>query len=382
MVAAVRRGASARSVARRFRVSHSTVRLWVRRAQGRRLDRVDWGDRPDGCPIPVNRTPREREDLVLTLRRELRETSDLGEFGAQAIRSAWVAWDIPTPPSLRTIGRILQRRGALDGKHRIRRPPPPRGWYLPGVSQGREEIDSFDIIQGLVIQGGIDVEVLTGISLHGGLAASWPQPGVTATTATEALMEHWRQFGLPAYAQFDNDTRFQGPHQHTDAIGRVTRLCLSLGVVPVFVPPREPGFQAAIESFNGRWQSKVWARFHHESLAELQARSARYLAAGRVRSAVRIEAAPPRQPFPIHWRLDLTAPPRGRIVFLRRTSEGGEVTLLGRRFDVEATWPHRLVKAEVDLDAQSIHFYALRRQQPHDQPLLREVPYTLPQRRS
>src|SRR4029453_6505337 len=98
------------------------------------------------------------------------------------------------------------------------------------------------------------------------LVGSWPGAAIHASTVREAILGHWRQFGLPDYAQFDNDTRFQGPHQHPDVISSVMRLCLSLQVVPVFVPPRETGFQATIESFNGRWQAKVWARFHHESL--------------------------------------------------------------------------------------------------------------------
>jgi hypothetical protein len=55
--------------------------------------------------------------------------------------------------------------------------------------------------------------------------------------------------------------------------------------------------------------------------------------------------------------------------------------LLGRRFEVDATWPNRLVRAEVDLDADSIRFYALRRREPDRQPLLREVAYRLPRRR-
>jgi len=73
-------------------------------------------------------------------------------------------------------------------------------------------------------------------------------------------VEHWRAVGLPGYAQFDNDAIFEGAQVHPDTIGRVTRTCLSLGVIPVFVPPRETGFQAAIEGFNGLWQAKVWAR--------------------------------------------------------------------------------------------------------------------------
>ena len=55
-----------------------------------------------------------------------------------------------------------------------------------------------------------------------------------------------------------HDTRFQGPHAQPDAIGTVVKFCLSLGVVPVFAPPREHGMQNAIESFNGRWQANVW----------------------------------------------------------------------------------------------------------------------------
>ncbi len=380
MVAAVRRGRSLRSVARKFHVSLSTVQSWVERARGRRLDRVDWSDRP---PIPhrIQRTATATEDLVLTLRHELKLHSDLGEYGAQAIYRELLARQHPAAPSVRTIGRILERRGALDGRRRVRRPPPPRGWYLPPVAQGRAELDSFDSIEGLVIQDGPQIEVLTVISLHGGLAEAWPATAVTARSAAATLMAHWRQVGLPTYAQFDNDTIFQGPHQHPDVISRVMRTCLSLGVIPVFAPPREQGFQAAIESFNGRWQAKVWARFHHASLASLRDRSARYITALRRRAAVRIEAAPARRSFPPDWEPELQRHPRGTIIFVRRTSEQGAVYLLGRTFPVTPGWPHRLVHAEVDLEAQHIRFYALRRRQPDHQPLLSTVPYVLPRRR-
>jgi hypothetical protein len=254
-------------------------------------------------------------------------------------------------------------------------------WYLPDLAARRAELDSSDIVEGLVIKGGTHVEVLNATSLHGGLVASWPMDVVTAKAAVEALVGHWRAVGLPAYAQFDNDTIFQGPHQHKDVVGRVARLCLGLGIVPVFAPPREPGFQAAIESYNGRWQAKVWARFTHESLEGLQAQSDRYVAASRLRAAPRIEAAPARRPFPEVWALDLQATPRGRIIYLRRTGAAGGVELLGRHFEVDATWPHRLVRAEVDLDAGRIRFFALRRRDPAHQPLLREVAYKLPRRR-
>jgi transposase len=381
MVAAVRRGVAMREVSRRFKVSLSTVRFWVSRAGDRRLDRVDWADRPDGPRHPANRTPQDLEALVLTLRADLKDKSDLGEFGARAIREALEARGLRPAPSVRTIGRILERRGALDGRRRVRRPAPPAGWYLPEVASRRAELDSLDIVEGLVIKGGAAVEVLNATSLHGGLVASWPGPVVTAKAAVEALLGHWRQLGLPGYAQFDNDTIFQGPHQYKDVVGRVARTCLGLGVVPVFAPPREVGFQAAIESYNGRWQAKVWARFTHESLEGLRARSDRYVAASRVRAAPRIEAAPPRRPFPEGWHADLQARLSGRIVYLRRTGATGATELLGHTFEVDPAWPNRLVRAEVDLDAGVIRFYALRRRDPSHQPLLREVAHKLPRRR-
>jgi hypothetical protein len=223
------------------------------------------------------------------MRRELKETSDLGEYGARAIYRELAARGQGVVPAVRTIGRILERRGALDAGRRRRRPPPPPGWYLPDVGAGHAELDSFDTVEGLTFQGGMRIEVLNVVSLHGGWPGSWPQPLVTAKTAVEALVEHWREFGLPTYAQFDNDTVFQGSHHGQDSLGRVVRTCLQLGVTPVFAPPQESGFQAAVENFNGRWQAKVWVRFHHTSLATLHECSRRYIHAYRARAAARIE---------------------------------------------------------------------------------------------
>lgn len=377
MVAAVRAGIALRAVARRFGVSLSIVQRWVQRAGGRRLDRVDWSDRSHR-PRRLRRAAPEMEARVLTLRRALREESDLGEFGAVAIHRALVEAGAPRIPAVRTIGRILERRGALDGHKRIRRPPPPLGWYLPDVAAGQAELDSFDIVEGLVIAGGHEVEVLNGLSLHGGLPDSWPGPPVRASTVVQALTERWRANGVPTYAQFDNDTRFQGAHHFPDTVGRVTRCCLSLGVVPVFVPPQEPGFQAAIENYNGRWQAKVWARFHHADYRALQARSARYVAALRQRLAVRWERAPARRRFSPAWQLNLQARPRGRLIFIRRADEDGRVEFLGHRWTVAAHWGHRLIRAELDLDADQIHFYALRRRAPAEQPLLHTAAYRFP----
>ena len=360
------------AVARQFHASPATVWAWVQRARGRRLDRAVFSNGKPGRAW--NRTRADLERRILQLRQELRETSVLGEFGACAIE-AGLQSENATVPSLATINRVLARHGVLDVARRLRRPAPPRGWYLPAVAAGQAELDSFDWIEDLKIAGGPLVQVLTGVALWASQADAWPEQSRRTETVLSRLTRRWQQLGLPAYAQFDNEAVFQGAHHVADTVGQVSRLCLVLGITPVFAPPREHGFQNAIEGFNALWQAKVWQRHHFEDFTQLLAVSARYIAAHRARSAGRREHAPPRRPFPKPFKFHPNAPLSGTVIFLRRTDDTGRAHLLGRAFPVAERWAHRLVRAEVNLDAHHIRFYALRRKDPADQPLLNEVPY-------
>jgi hypothetical protein len=59
------------------------------------------------------------------------------------------------------------------------------------VAAQRAEVESLDVVEGLVIEGGPQVEVLNVISLQEGLVGSWPRPAITATIVTDARLEHW-----------------------------------------------------------------------------------------------------------------------------------------------------------------------------------------------
>ena len=83
MVAAVRRGQSLRAVAQQYHVGVATVALWVKRAKGQRLDRVDWLDR-SSAPHTPHRTTASVEDRVMQARRDLAQ-GDLGAVGADVL---------------------------------------------------------------------------------------------------------------------------------------------------------------------------------------------------------------------------------------------------------------------------------------------------------
>lgn len=373
----MRAGRSLRAVAAAFGMSVGAVAYWVQRAAGRRLDRVDFANAKPGRPW--NRSAPALERRIVQLRSHLRHESVLGEYGPDAIALALRRKAPHQPvPARATIARVLARHGALDSVHRPRRPAPPKGWYLPAVAAGEAELDSFDFIEDLKIADGPLLSVLTAVSLHGGLADAWIMTAARAQSAVEALLERWRRHGLPAFAQFDNDTVFQGAHQFAHSVGRVSRLCLALGVTAVFAPPREPGFQNAIEGFNALWQSKVWRRERFVDLAALTSASAAYIRAHHAKTAPRRATGPGRAALPAGFRLELQAPLRGTMIFLRRSDGHGAVHLLGTSFVADALWRHRLVRCEVDFSAHRIRFYALRRRDPTDQPLLRSVPYHRP----
>jgi transposase len=110
MVALVRREISMRAVARRFHVSLPTVQRWVKRAQGHRLDCVDWREH-SSRPHHMQWTAEFLEELVRCVRQELKEQSDLGESGAAVMFRALAAWTFVA---------------SLGAEH-VMPPGPPRG---------------------------------------------------------------------------------------------------------------------------------------------------------------------------------------------------------------------------------------------------------------
>ena len=382
MVKLFRQGHSMRAVARRFRVALHTVQRWVKRAGSLKPAEVNWGNRPKVARQIANKTSAQLEARICAVRKQLETTGALGFVGAQAIHDALShSTNELHLPSVRTIGRILRRSGLLDGRPRVRRAAPPPGWYLPALERQQVELDSFDVVEDLRMEGLGLFQLLTVRALWGALAQAWPAKVASTTFVLQAMQAHWQLHGLPAFAQFDNDVRFQGGHNHPDVIGRVMRFCLALGVTPVFAPPLETGFQASIENFNGLWQRKVWARFHHEDLDSLSAASQRFTQAYSQHLARRRDPTPPRRPFPSNWNIDWQVPPRGRLIYLRRTNERGAVKILGHTWEVDPQWSHRLLRCEVDLSQNRIEFYRLRRRAPEDQPLIKTLAYHLPQRR-
>ncbi len=255
---------------------------------------------------------------------------------------------------------------------------------MKSLARKTAELDQFDFVEDLCIQGGTTFNVLNVVSLHGGLVGSWPMSRMTAENTVRKMLEFWYEFGLPDYAQFDNSAVFQGG-RWPDTLGKVSRCCLSLGVTPVFVPPRETAkncySQASIESYNGRWERGVWFRKHFENLRGVQQQSAKYVAAVLEKDWDRYEISPRRWMISEGWKLDYSTRPKGKVIFIRRSTDLECVEAMGHQWIVKGTGAHKLVRADVDLTKNEISFYRLRRRDPNVHECLGVAEYHFPKKK-
>jgi hypothetical protein len=317
---------------------------------------------------------------ILRLRRHLVRHDALGEHGPQAIHQQLRASG-QLAPCARTIARWLARLGH-SGRERWRRPAPPKGWYLADVASGRAEVDSADVVEGLRLRRGGRVEVLNVLGLWSQQPDSLVARGITTTAVMAQLAARWQREGCPAYAQFDNDTIFSGAHARRAYFGRLVHWCLCLGVTPIFAPPAELGFQAAIEAYNRRWQDRVWRRWRHRSRPDLQRRSDAFVHAYQHAKG---NLALAHRALRSAWQEPTSALRSHRIVLLRRLDDQGALTLCARNLEIAPHWAHRLVRCEIDVVRHRLLCFGLSRREPLRQPLLarrrlhlRLVPWSQP----
>ena len=158
------------------------------------------------------------------------------------------------------------------------------------------------------------------------------------------LGECWKDLDRPAQVQLDNARELCGWGPAARNLSRVIRLCLRFGVGPVFISAGEPQFNGGVENFNGWFQEPLFQRRFtrpgdlRRELARLQeAVNTQHIhprlggqTPAQHRKGLRLAKLPPGFVVPA-GRLPLSA---GRVIFIRRVSPAGTVTVLSQSFRV------------------------------------------------
>ena len=252
---------------------------WIRRYKALGLEGLrDRGRTPKHIR---NRTPGSTVRKILALRDELvahktRRAAFAG-IGAETIHFELHRRGTRHLPSISTIEKILARAGKTK-RVKARRPPGgPTYPYVPARKTG--DLQQTDLVGPRHLRGSRGVTRFYSfhtIDVASQTAAAHQFRDKRTLSLLAHLVSAWRFMGLPKVSQMDNEMSASGGGRYRYSLSQVIRLHLLLGIHLLFIPPKEPGRNAAVESFNNTWQVRV-LRHRCPDLRLLRRTSRRFL---------------------------------------------------------------------------------------------------------
>jgi hypothetical protein len=326
---------------------------------------LDLASRSRAAQTVFGKTPAGVEKTIVRIRRAFQEAKTpatrYGLIGHRAIHAEMERLGVEPLPSLPTIQRILH-------KHALTRRAADEGddVFYPALAARRlNAIHATDIIT-RHLRGGQVIQNFHTFDLFSHAVHMTQALDKRSATACRHLVETWADLGLPRLAQFDNEDSFRGGHTHSRVLGAVVRLCLYVGVEPLFIPFYEAKRNHWVEGFHALWVSAFWSRYRFDDLGHVQREVKKFLRwywtryhppslAGKTPSQMREGSRPvlltPERRRLIPEPLPVTA---GFIHFVRRVDVEGRIVVLNQAWTVGRRWAGRYVWARIETESQAM----------------------------
>ena len=175
------------------------------------------------------------------------------------------------------------------------------------------------------------------------------------------LVDAWQTMGCPKRLKMDNCLDFRGSNLYPRSPSKLVRVCLDLGVQPVFIPLREPWRNGVVENLNGllerfllRTQRFETEKHLHKAVQRMET---------TINTTHRLPALQGKTPqeFAAHARLRY--PPahydwrrrdlqllKGNVTFIRFVRKSGRITLTAHdKFLIGKKYKWQYVMAVVDV---------------------------------
>lgn len=214
---------------------------------------------------PHRSTDQKLEDLIIAIGKRLEETK-YAQIGAVAI-----SWELKklkvNPPPIWTIDRILKRYGLTKKKTKSYQ---KKGKVYPEIEADfPNKVHQADILGPRYLLSKEHFYCLNVMDVKRHKVKINPIRFKNSDSVVRALILSWQKLGLPSFVKFDNQQVFYGSDRRPRWFSKVLRLCLHLGIEPVFIPLREPWRNGEIEKFNDSWDKKFFRAQHFESFNHL-----------------------------------------------------------------------------------------------------------------
>jgi putative transposase len=349
---AVRRrlaGESPEQIARSLGRSRRWVAKWVGRHDP--VDAVWAAGAKRGPKRAPHRTPAETEALVLAVRARL--VANPGRRLAPRRSPGSCASSGSSRRRGRTIERVVARGGATRLPGRPRRQA--KGVLYPApVAERAGDLHEADLVGPRHLQGGVRFYALNAIDLASHRCGIEIVPDSSDERVAGALVALWQRLGLPLRLQLDNGGPFVAPK----GLGLVVRACLHQGVIPRFIPPREPWRNGTVEHFNDTFDKRFFRQERFSSLAHLKERALafetfhngnhRYRPTNGRTPAESAQEGERQRPRPLA-ELPAGWPAAGRVEFVRFIRSDRKLRLLNRAITLPETVVYEHVTAVLDL---------------------------------
>jgi putative transposase len=374
-------GESIESVCRTLKRS----RTWFHKWWQRYLESGPEGlyDLTRGNRQVVNRTPPHIERAVISIRRRLaaRATPQTrySKIGAAQIRAELETLGYSPLPCLRTINRIIARAGLSCPPLRLT-PRVARNEYPGPQAQDSNQVHQVDVVGPRYLEGDstrhyfLVCKDVFDQSIYMEFVDSRQMDGIL-----DFLVHAWQHLGLPEKVQFDNGREFCGFGYSARFLSRVIRLCLRLGVEPVFIPKGKPQHNGSVENFNGWFQPLLLSRPFRRS-CDVRRELRRLMTTANEQhvhvrlggcTAVQYRRAKQLRKLPANFAIEEKLPIAiGKVTFIRLVSTQGTIRVLGQSFKVGKRLKYQYVKVTIYTKYKKLKVY-------HKGKLIKEYPYPL-----
>ena len=320
-------------------------------------------------PKQMDRVYSERIKQMVVQSREAREKGKRAKYqyalvSAQAIYYELRGLHVSLLPAPRTIHRWLKRAGQIP-ERKSRKASNPTYPLLP--CKAVNDVQELDFKGPIYLQDHSHKYYL--VALRDKLSKKTALQAL-ANKSMDAILDFlvnaWQRMGCPKRLQMDNCLDFRGSNLYPRSPSKLVRVCLDLGVQPVFIPLREPWRNGVVENLNG-----LLARFlfrMHTFETEKQLHQAVQRLETTINTMHRLPALQGKTPQeftthaklrypPIHydWRKRNLRLLKGKVTFIRFVRKSGRITLTAKdKFFVGKKYKWHYVMANVDVAKQKL----------------------------
>ena len=349
-------------IARMLQRSRPWVDRWIDRYRAE-APRLSLQDR--------SRAPKQRRcaypDRIKRMVMQIRQAREQGQrakyqyalISAQAIYYELRDLDISPVPSPRTIHGWLKEAGRI---------PERRSQKAPNLTYPVLPCKAVNDVQELDFKGPFYLQDHAHKYYLVALRDKWSKKTALRALANKSmdaildfLVSAWQKMGCPRYLKMDNCLDFRGSNRHPRAPSKLMRVCLDLGIQPVFIPICEPWRNGVVENLNGlldrflfRTKTFETEKQLHKAVQRMETtiNTTHHLSTlqGKTPQAFAAHAELCHPPANYDWRTRALRLLKGKVTFIRFVRKSGRITVTARdKFLIGKKYKWHYVMAVVDV---------------------------------